>query len=90
MTIMELDTLAATHGLWNFDVDSTARRRWIGGNELHLRRKIGSLGVIIARVDVETKKLIGSELVVVDEKNDTEVRIDLTEQQLKDLAFMLD
>ena len=89
MTIMELDTLATKYDLWEFEVDSTARRRWMSGNEFYLRRKIGSIGVIIVRVDMKTLKLIGSELVVKDEKNDNEVTIELTEQQLKDLTSII-
>ena len=89
MTIMELDELAATHDLWNFEIGAGHRRSCNIRYELVLRRTIGSLGEIIVRVDTDLGNITKRELVIADKENDNEVRINLTDEQLKDLAFMI-
>lgn len=89
MTISKLSELAATHDLWNFEIGSGSRRFSYIHYELELRRTIGSLGVIIVRIDADSCDIVKRELVIADKENNKEVTINLTDDQLKDLAFMV-
>lgn len=85
MTIMELDTIASTHGLWNFEV-SFGRRAHEG---IVLRRNVGSVITIVVKIDRYSHEITSRGMYVHVDSNSEPEWYDLTEEQFKELAFFV-
>lgn len=85
MTIMELDTIASTHGLWNFEV-SIGRRPNEG---VILRRKLGSVITIVVKINRYSHEITSRGMYVHVDPSSEPVWYELTEEQFKELAFFV-
>ena len=83
MTIMQLDELAATHGLWNFEV-CTGRREGI-----ILRRKVGSVITIIIKINQNTEEICSKGIYIHTDPSSEPEWYELTMEQLKSLSVFI-
>ena len=85
MTVNELDTLACIHGLHNFEV-SSGRRPSEG---IILRRNMADVITIVVKIDRNTKEITSKGIYVQTDPNIQPEWYELTDEQLKDLAFFV-
>ena len=83
MTISKLDTLAATHYLWNFEVSSGR------SHDVVFRRKINDIITIMMRVDDETADILTTGMYVHTDSTKDPEWYELTEEQFDELALFI-
>lgn len=85
MTIMQLDELAATHGLWNFDI-STGHRPSEG---IILKRKVGGVITIVIKINQDTEEIYSRGIYVHTDLSLEPEWYELTDEQIKELSFFI-
>ena len=92
MTLHELDKIACMYGLHDFELSQNSRRMRFEDckfpKTIELRKEFSSLGVIIVEVDQQSYDLVRKELHIRSDGEYEPIIVKLTEEQLKDLAYM--
>lgn len=90
LTVYDLELLNAEYNLDSFDICPTSRRFCKYDDAvLTLRKKHGSIGIVVVEISIKTCKVVKSELQVVDEETGDYIHIKLNKEQLRDINYAL-